>query len=67
MADDRGHAPLASVAKEGDHADLQAEFAGHVHCAGVTAPDLCDIPFFKLGYRARKIETADKIAYDCHN
>ena len=62
-----GNPTLASVAKKGDHADFEPKFAAHIHRAGVSAANFCDVAFFKLGNEQCEIEAADKIAYDRHN
>ena len=64
IRDERGQTAFERVAKEGQHAHFQTEFAAHIHRAGVAAADLGNVLMFELGDHSREIETTDKIAYD---
>lgn len=63
MRGKRGKSALERIAEKGNHADLPAEFAAHIHRTRISAADFRDVFMLLFGDKPCEIETADKIAY----
>ncbi len=62
IRDQRGKSALERIAEKGNHADLPAEFAAHIHRTRISAADFRDVFMLLFGDKPCEIETADKIA-----
>ena len=66
MTSQERYARFERITNESQHADFHTELTAHVHGTGVAAAHFGDILVLELGDQAGKIETPDKITYDCN-